>query len=49
MFPEFYNRKNNQAFTKAVNRYISEGATAEIINDIPRFVDSGSYASVGWL
>jgi ubiquinone/menaquinone biosynthesis C-methylase UbiE len=46
MFPVFYNRKNNQPFTKAGNKYISEGTTAEIINDIPRFVDSGSYASL---
>ena len=46
MFPEFYNRKNNQPFKKTDNKYISEDAVAEIINDIPRFVDSGSYASL---
>ncbi|MBK9484344.1 MAG: hypothetical protein IPO01_03770 [Chitinophagaceae bacterium] len=46
MFPEFFNRKNNQAFKKAANKYISGDAIAEIINDIPRFVDSGSYASL---
>ncbi|MFM6924368.1 MAG: methyltransferase domain-containing protein [Ferruginibacter sp.] len=46
MFPEFYNRNTAQPFKKEGNQYISEGATAEIINDIPRFVDSGSYASL---
>lgn len=46
MFPIFYNRKNNQAFTKEGDQYISEGVTAEIINNIPRFVHSGSYASL---
>jgi 2-polyprenyl-3-methyl-5-hydroxy-6-metoxy-1,4-benzoquinol methylase len=46
MFPVFYNRKNNKPFKKTDNKYISEGANAEIINDIPRFVDGGSYASL---
>lgn len=46
MFPAFYNRKTNQPFKKEGSQYTSEGITAEIINDIPRFVDSGSYASL---
>ena len=46
MFPAFYNRKTGQAFKKANDQYISNGTIADIINDIPRFVDSGSYASL---
>jgi 2-polyprenyl-3-methyl-5-hydroxy-6-metoxy-1,4-benzoquinol methylase len=46
MFPEFYNRKNNQAFQKTDNKYINGDTVAEIVNNIPLFVDGGSYASL---
>ncbi len=46
MFPSFYNRKNYKPYTKVDNKYISDDNTAEIINDIPRFAASGSYASL---
>lgn len=35
-----------QAFKKVGDQYICNGTTADIISDIPRFVDSGSYASL---
>ena len=46
MFPVFYDRKNNKPYTKVDNTFISEDRIAEIINDIPRFAASGSYASL---
>ena len=46
MFPAFYNRKYNKPYLKESDKYICEGHVAEIINDIPRFIDSGSYASL---
>jgi SAM-dependent methyltransferase len=46
MFPSFYNRKNNKLYTKVGDNYISDNSIAPIIDDIPRFVDSGSYASL---
>lgn len=46
MFPDFFNRKSGRFYKRNGNQYICEGATAEVINDIPRFVDSGSYASL---
>ncbi|MBK8519916.1 MAG: hypothetical protein IPL54_03185 [Chitinophagaceae bacterium] len=46
MFPEFLIERIINLFKKTDNKYISGEATALIINDIPRFVDSGSYASL---
>jgi 2-polyprenyl-3-methyl-5-hydroxy-6-metoxy-1,4-benzoquinol methylase len=46
MFPTFYNRQNNTPYTKVDDKYISGNKVATIISDIPRFVDSGSYASL---
>lgn len=46
MFPLFYNRKSNKHYEKTGNKYTCGEKTAEIIYDIPRFVDSGSYASL---
>ena len=46
MFPVFYDRKNNNPYTKVDNTFISEDRIAEIINDIPRFAATGSYASL---
>jgi 2-polyprenyl-3-methyl-5-hydroxy-6-metoxy-1,4-benzoquinol methylase len=46
MFPFFYNRNLHKPFFKDGNKYVCEDSTAQIINGIPRFVDSGSYASL---
>ncbi len=46
MFPAFYNRKNNKHYTKINDQYVSDDRSADILHDIPRFVDSGSYASL---
>jgi 2-polyprenyl-3-methyl-5-hydroxy-6-metoxy-1,4-benzoquinol methylase len=46
MFPEFYDRKSNKPFVKVGDEFISGGRTASIQNNIPRFVNSGSYASL---
>jgi ubiquinone/menaquinone biosynthesis C-methylase UbiE len=46
MFPEFYDRKQNKPYTKSIDKYTCDGKVAPILNDIPRFVDSGSYASL---
>ena len=46
MFPAFYNRKYNKPYSKNGDQYVCENSVAEIISDIPRFVDSGSYASL---
>ncbi len=46
MFPEFYNRNYKMLYVKQGDKYVCENAVAEIIGDIPRFVDSGSYASL---
>jgi 2-polyprenyl-3-methyl-5-hydroxy-6-metoxy-1,4-benzoquinol methylase len=46
MFPEFYNRKKNKPYIKENDKYTCEDKVAPIVHDIPRFVDSGSYASL---
>ena len=46
MFPSFHNRENNKPYTSVGNKYISDDKIVEIINDIPRFAASGSYASL---
>ena len=46
MFPSFHNRENNKPYISIGNKYISDDKTVEIINDIPRFAASGSYASL---
>ena len=46
MFPSFYNRATDTAYSKIDDKYIDGDKVANIINDIPRFVDSGSYASL---
>ena len=46
MFPAFYNRKYFKPYSKAENKFICEDRVVEIIDDIPRFVNEGSYASL---
>lgn len=46
MFPGFYNRKNNTAYIQEGNRFVSGDKVVDIIGDIPRFVNEGSYASL---
>ena len=46
MFPSFHNRENNKPYTSVGSKYFSDDKTVEIINDIPRFAASGSYASL---
>lgn len=46
MFPVFFNRLNGKAYRQSGNKLTFEGEKAEIINNIPRFVDSSSYASL---
>ena len=46
MFPAFYNRKYNKPYFKEVNRFICVDRVVEVIGDIPRFVNEGSYASL---
>lgn len=46
MFPSFYNRKYNKPYIKEGNKFICEDKAVEIVGEIPRFVNEGSYASL---
>ena len=46
MFPAFYNREIGKFYERSDDRLFAGDKTAEITNGIPRFVDSGSYASL---
>ena len=46
MFPLFFNRRNGKAYQQSGDKLTCNREVAEIINGIPRFVDSGSYASL---
>ena len=45
-FPAFFSRKNKCYYQKQGNELICEGSSVPIINNIPRFVKSGAYASL---
>jgi hypothetical protein len=42
MFPLFYNRKTNQAYSTAGEKLISGDKFVSITDSIPRFADDGS-------
>ena len=46
MFPAFYNNKKQRYYSKNSNELICDKIIIPVINDIPRFVPSGSYASL---
>ncbi len=46
MFPAFYNNKKQRYYSKNSNELICDEIIIPVINDIPRFVPSGSYASL---
>jgi 2-polyprenyl-3-methyl-5-hydroxy-6-metoxy-1,4-benzoquinol methylase len=46
MFPIFFSRKHNHYYQKQADELICNGDARPIINDIPRFVQSGAYASL---
>ena len=46
MFPSFYSRKHNKPYLKQVDKFICEETIAEVVAEIPRFVNEGSYASL---
>jgi len=46
MFPKFYNRSKQKDYQHNGNLYTCDDVNAEIIAGIPRFVPSGSYASL---
>ena len=46
MFPSFYSRKNKKNFEQRNQAFVCGDITVPVINDIPRFVETGSYASL---
>ena len=46
MYPPFFSRKNKNYSQKKGDELISDGTIIPIINNIPRFVKSGAYASL---
>lgn len=46
MFPEFYNRTKKKYFHLVNNRWTCDEVEFETVNGIPRFVKTGSYASL---
>lgn len=46
MFPEFYNRDAKKKYQLENNQWVCDDARIETLNEIPRFVKSGSYASL---
>lgn len=46
MFPKFYNRKKKKFYTDENGRFVCDGDVVEVTEGIPRFVPSGSYASL---
>ncbi len=46
MFPAFFNRTKGMLYTPDEDQYTCDGYTVPIENGIPRFVKSGSYASL---
>lgn len=46
MFPQFYSRKKKAYYKKEGDKWVCDDIVAPIENEIPRFVDSGSYASL---
>jgi 2-polyprenyl-3-methyl-5-hydroxy-6-metoxy-1,4-benzoquinol methylase len=46
MFPSFYSRKYKKKFEEKTNTLVCEDITAPVVDSIPRFVETGSYASL---
>jgi hypothetical protein len=46
MFPEFYSRKYNKTFQQQGDSLVCESAAIPVVSEIPRFVETGSYASL---
>lgn len=46
MFPPFFSKKNKAFFTKEGDKLICKDESWPIINNIPRFVESGAYATL---
>lgn len=46
MFPYFYSKKNKKNYKKESDKLICEDEIVPIVENIPRFVESGAYASL---
>jgi ubiquinone/menaquinone biosynthesis C-methylase UbiE len=46
MFPRFYSRKDKRFYSQEGNKFICNDTICPVIDGIPRFVESGSYASL---